>query len=499
MQPGCIGSMLNLLTFDSPHLDDIPAFALTKNCVMISQTMRTINELRFPPYFNIFLTALLLLVTPSGFPLVPRRAAAALTVHQNDAWIDFPLAVDFHLKVATEQPLQMLTLEYGMEALTCGEVSNVTTFSLDAEREIDQRWRWEIVESGTLPPGSTLWWRWQLTTEAGEVFTLERETITFEDDWFLWQTTQSDSLTVHWYRGSRALAQQMLTTAVETLDRLAEETGLRLQDPIALYLYENPGDLRYSLPGAPSWIGGVAFPEHSVVLVVADETHTDYAQRTVSHELGHLVVERLSFSCLTDLPVWLNEGLAMVAEGEENAALQEVLEEAVEAGQLLTLRQIESAFSAHASRASLSYAQSYSIVRYLIDTHGTEAITRLLAAFKEGMTTDEALEATYGFDAEQLESSWRASLGASSAKPDTSETRATPIPTVVLASNPTSTVEQAVSISMTPSPTPLVPTCTPTPLSSSPRSGSQRRTTWMLVSGTLLLAAVVFFFYRQRN
>lgn len=461
--------------------------------------MAAINESINLWHRNIILT--LFMLYTSLFITYPVSVSAesngAVSVRQNDAWIDFPLAVDVHLSARTSSPIQTLTLEYGREALTCGDVTNVVTFQLASVTEIDQRWRWEITEAGPTPPGSTLWWRWRLTTEDGEDLVVRRKTITFEDDWFVWQTLQSGNLSVHWYRGPHTLAQQMLETAEETLSRLAQETDLRLQAPIDIYLYEDPTDLRRSLPGAPDWIGGVAFPEHNVVLVVADEAHAEYGRRTVSHELGHLVVERLSFNCLTDLPVWLNEGLAMVAEGEEDPHARETLETAVAENRLLTLRQIESAFSAHAERASLSYVESYSVVRFLIDAYGTEKINALLSAFQEGVSTDEALQTTYGFDTDQLEAAWRTSLGASSVSTTSQASLATPIPTAALAAaNPAPTSTAQPSSTATPCPTPTIGL---EQLQPAPPSNQQSRNLWLAGSGILTLILVVLFSYHQRT
>jgi hypothetical protein len=60
----------------------------------------------------------------------------------------------------------------------------------------------------------------------------------------------------------------------------------------------------------------------------------------------------------------------------------------------------------------LSYSQSYSITRFLIETYGQEEMTALLLALTDGMTIDEALIQTYGFDIEGLEDAWRQAVGA---------------------------------------------------------------------------------------
>jgi len=60
----------------------------------------------------------------------------------------------------------------------------------------------------------------------------------------------------------------------------------------------------------------------------------------------------------------------------------------------------------------LSYAQSYSLVNYLITEFGQAKMLALLQTFRQGSTYDGAFQSVYGFDQGGLESRWRAALGA---------------------------------------------------------------------------------------
>jgi hypothetical protein len=376
----------------------------------------------------------ILAATPS-----PVTGQDTIQVTQNDAWVDFPEAVDFHLAATAAKPIEHVSIEYGVDALLCGDVTTIASPSFEPSSVLDLTWRWDVVASQTIPPGGKIWWRWHLETGDGARLSTATQSAAFDDDWFVWRSLQDRNLIIHWYRGPQSLAQEVSDAGNEALRELEATTGLRLEEPVAVYLYEEQLDLRLSVPGAPAWIGGVAFPEHNTVLLIANEEHIDYATSTVRHELGHVVIERLTFNCLTDLPVWLSEGLAMVAEGEADGEALATLEEAIAADRLLTIRQIESAFSAHTDRASLSYAESYSLVRFLIDEFGQEHMLALLTAFREGATPDDALMGTYGFDTPGLQEAWRTAIGASphlvthGAQEDTTPA---PIPTLALAALP---------------------------------------------------------------
>ena len=64
------------------------------------------------------------------------------------------------------------------------------------------------------------------------------------------------------------------------------------------------------------------------------------------------------------------------------------------------------------ARAYLSYSQSYSIVKFLIESYGQDKMNSLLIALRDGTTIDDALVKVYGFDIEGLEDTWRNSIGA---------------------------------------------------------------------------------------
>ncbi len=89
---------------------------------------------------------------------------------------------------------------------------------------------------------------------------------------------------------------------------------------------------------------------------------------------------------------------------------QETLDEALAADSLITLQSLSSSFPAGHRGASLSYAQSQSLVANLIDTYGWEKMRALLAAFREGSTYNDALLSVYRMDMDALDQEWRASL-----------------------------------------------------------------------------------------
>jgi len=144
--------------------------------------------------------------------------------------------------------------------------------------------------------------------------------------------------------------------------------------------------------------------------------------------------------------------LAVYSEGELDPASQRQLEDAIRDDTLLSVRSLSSGFSEVADKAYLSYSQSYSITKFLIETHGQEKMTNVLVSLRDGLTIDEALMQTYGFNEEGLEAAWRAAIGAQPLPVSTQPT-VQPTPTFVPTIVPMGGISSALQATSTPVPT----------------------------------------------
>jgi hypothetical protein len=362
----------------------------------------------------------------------PHPVAAAASVLENRAELDFPNSITFSLKLEHTTSITYLVLEYGDIQQTCGEVIARAFPEFNPGKNVSVSWSWDMRQSGSIPPGAQIWWQWRYRDAQGNEFTTERQTITWLDSIHPWKSLSNGLLTVHWYRGDEAFARALLDAGQEGLRRL-EAAGLKADSPVDLYIYGSYDDLRDAILYEPGWVGGQAFPEYNIVIIGISPDNLDWGRTTVMHELTHVVAGHFTFSCLSDLPTWLVEGLAMYSEGGLDAFSERQLQTAIRQNTLLSLRSLSSAFSEESDRANLSYSQSYSVVKFLIDTYGQQKMNDLLIALRNGEAIDEALQQVYGFDTEGLEAAWRQAVGAAPPSPQarpTAQPTPTPVPTI---------------------------------------------------------------------
>jgi hypothetical protein len=316
-------------------------------------------------------------------------------------------------EAAGDARITQVQIEYGTAALTCaGPAATTATPEFTPGTTVLVDYTWDLKKAGTLPPGARVWWRWRIGDEFGRTLVTETQERTATDARYAWRTATRGPLTLHWYAGDRDFAGALLDSGIAGLARLAQDTGVAVSGTIDLYIYDGSEALSEIILYAPSWAGGVAFPEHNVVLIGIAPDNLEWGQTTVRHELTHVVIGHLTLNCLTALPTWLDEGLAVYAEGALDAASQAQLDRAVRDNRLDSVRALSAAFSAHPERATLAYAESFSLVDFLIVRDGQARMLALLRAFAAGNNPDASLQSIYGFDSDGLDAAWRAALGA---------------------------------------------------------------------------------------
>lgn len=362
--------------------------------------------------------------------MIAFQPQTTLNVTSNEAAVAFPNQITFQVAVDPPGALAEAKLIYDVVQQSCVDVAGeVPVAVVDGAAS----WTWVMSRSGNPPPGAVVWWQWELVGSDGTHITTPRQELVLADTRFDWQTVSDERIHLHWYEGD-AVGPLLLGAAVAGLERLEEDMGIALNDDVNIYIYEDAAAMRDAVLYVQDWAGGLAFSEYSTVLIgVPPAQAADWGRDTVRHELAHLVISQFGWSCLGgSRPTWLEEGLAVYAEGPPDEAVRTELEAAISEDRFVPLRSLGGSFPAHDAGASLAYSQSYSVVAYLLDEYGQEALQNLIGALASGMAHDAALEKVYGFNVDGLETAWRSAIGAAprTIPPTPTPVRAAAVPTV---------------------------------------------------------------------
>jgi hypothetical protein len=362
---------------------------------------------------TLFLLLICSLVFFSG--PVPLQAAGGPAVQNSSVVMNFPASITFNISVSSDVNVTDIRLHYLVNRLEHARIVSEVYLNFVPSPKVTAQWVWDMRKTGGLPPGSSVDYWWTAADAGSKTLETAPASLQIKDNRYTWHSLTQGKVTLWWYKGDNAFAGELMTSMQDALTRLAGNTGAQITQPVSFFIYANASDLQGSMIFPQDWTGGVAFTEYGIIAIGigTSRAEIDWGKGTVAHELTHLVIHQLTYNPYNDLPTWLDEGLAMVSEGALDAQFTTALSSAKQQNKFTSVRSMASPFSAYGNESVLDYAESYQVVKYLIDTYGQPKMFALLSAFEQGSGYDEALNKVYGFDMDGLNAKWLASfLGA---------------------------------------------------------------------------------------
>jgi hypothetical protein len=321
---------------------------------------------------------------------------------------EFADRIEFRLAVESDAPIESIALYQQL----VGEIVRARTdIEFEASARVDALHVWHMAP-GELVPGTEIAYWWVVRDRGGRELTTSTETLRYEDNRFEWTWLNRGELDLAYYSSAERDAQDILDAGWSAVAALHADAGLKLDQRVAIYVYANEGDMRPALSSR-----GSIYDDRTLTLGVAAGgdtllllgSHRDVA-KTVAHELSHIVVGLATENPYVNLPRWLDEGLAMYAEGELPASNARSLERGVREDRLISVRSL-SGYVGDPDQVDLFYAEVHSLIEFMIDVHGREAMSELLETIAGGVLAEDAVQQVYGMDLDELDEAWRASLG----------------------------------------------------------------------------------------
>jgi tetratricopeptide (TPR) repeat protein len=196
------------------------------------------------------------------------------------------------------------------------------------------------------------------------------------------------------------------TEAARTVLNALEDAYRRVGARFAYYPLERlevvlyPDQTFREVTGSPHWSGGI-YDGRIKMPIGGLARGSERLARTVRHEYAHAAIVTLSKG---KTPVWLNEGLAQVAEETGDEGRSNRLRMAVADGSIMSLGELEGGFTRFdRDQASLAYSQAYFTAKWLLDHKGAYNVRRLLEAMATADSTDAAFRQALGMPYAEVE------------------------------------------------------------------------------------------------
>jgi hypothetical protein len=338
--------------------------------------------------------------------------AEGLGFTSNDIAINFPDDITFSVTAKGPAVIKKIILIYGSDQRSLVPETSSSEAEFNEDKEVSTNWVWKMKKTGSLPPGATIWWQWEITDAEGKMVSTEKQSKVYSDTRFQWTVKEYPEFNIYWHDQSDTMMNNLLAEIQVRLDRIQMDVQIPPERKPKVFIYTSSAELRDAILFEQEWTGALAYPSFNIILTAVSSDIFDWAADALPHEITHLLVGEIIFGPFGDIPTWLDEGLAQYTELKMPEYKQQALDAARVADKLIPISSLSGSFPTSGSSAILAYAESSSIVSFLIEEYGWENMRLLLDTFKNGATSDQALMTAYSFNVDGLEKKWKSHIGA---------------------------------------------------------------------------------------
>ncbi|MFA5118867.1 MAG: peptidase MA family metallohydrolase [Candidatus Omnitrophota bacterium] len=218
-----------------------------------------------------------------------------------------------------------------------------------------------------------------------------------------WQEAKSTHFIVNYKNAPEDFINRSIEKLESCYERITEKLGFRrynfwLWDKRAVvYIHDDAGGF-HAATGQPSWVSGEARPQEKTIHTFTNAS--GFFESLLPHEMAHIIFREFVGFYNRAVPVCLDEGVASYQEASRVASAAPVIREALRANALIrleTLVQLNPQLMNDQDSVRLFYAESVSLVDYLIRTFGQDKFVSFCQALRDKQDLCRALASTYSF------------------------------------------------------------------------------------------------------
>ncbi|MCF7884966.1 MAG: hypothetical protein K9M80_00590 [Candidatus Marinimicrobia bacterium] len=177
---------------------------------------------------------------------------------------------------------------------------------------------------------------------------------------------------------------------------------------LCLIARNNKEFIEYLGHETPKWLAGVMdYRENRIVLKspkFKSISHEQY-ENTIKHELVHFIQNAVVPLSIT--PNWFDEGIAEYLAKNYNIHSQIILSRALNQEKLISIKELNVAITPNRTKNQLAYAESASLIDFLLIAYGEEVIQTIFNHLKKGSTFSRAWSSATGMEYQYLDFHWR--------------------------------------------------------------------------------------------
>ncbi len=231
-----------------------------------------------------------------------------------------------------------------------------------------------------------------------------------------WQKRATQHFTLYYQRSDHLLADYIMERAEEDYERIVADIGIDPGIMARVYLAPDRNSYLALQPREKrthEWSIGVFYPNQNMILLLspkAQKASRPDLHQIMAHELTHFILHTVTREKGTVLPTWLHEGLAMYEARQWNWHYRRIMAQTALTRSFLPLSDMTTGFPAEKRLADRAYAQSISLIAYVINKYGVDDLHSMIKNLVEGRTPMDSFYNVFGLSIEEFEKNWHAYL-----------------------------------------------------------------------------------------
>ena len=225
------------------------------------------------------------------------------------------------------------------------------------------------------------------------------------------QVARYSWITIYYHESDVENVEAILQAIDFSYPRISENLGLKFNGEVQIFLASKPAEFGqltdWKLPG---WAQGVALTDKNWIVLKSPKfsgSQHDLSKAAV-HEFVHiLLAQEVGW-----VPLWLNEGLAVMLSGEGYFDDRPLTNASI-TGKFIPFRDMEKVLKFNWTDAQLAYQQSLAATRYFVSEFGWQAMNSLLLGLKNDIRYDKAFMDATGLWPDEFENEWITEVGGS--------------------------------------------------------------------------------------
>jgi hypothetical protein len=170
------------------------------------------------------------------------------------------------------------------------------------------------------------------------------------------------------------------------------------EDRVKIFIYPDK-DSFIRATGQPQWSKGGSAANHPQIqsrAIISYDQQQDFVYNVLPHEIAHLTLK--DFVQGKPLPVWFEEGVAQLLERDKVRFVQAYMKRQVQRKDFIAINRLnryDIRLEPDPERVQVFYAQSLSIIDFLIQSYGSLRFGKLCRRLREGTAFEEAITSVY--------------------------------------------------------------------------------------------------------